>query len=90
MRVLLWEWKSKGLFGHCCQVLFVIHRKIAACFDGGRIISDAGLLLFYALDRQHRISEGFSTCLKDRRGSRDVRHSMLEMIRQRLHQILCG
>lgn len=65
-------------------------RKISPRFDGGRITSDAGLLLLYALDRQHRISEGVTTCLKDRRDARYVRHSLREMICQRLHQILCG
>ncbi len=66
-----------------CPLSLPFHpdRKITARFDGGRITSDAGLLLFYALDH-HRISEGVSTCLKDRRDSRYVRHSLLEMIRR--------
>ena len=75
-----------------CPLSLPFHpdRKITARFDGGRITSDAGLLLFYALDRQHRVSEGVTACLKDRRDSCYVRHSLLEMIRQRLHQILSG
>jgi hypothetical protein len=65
-------------------------RKISPRFDGGKMTSDAGWLLLYTLDKQYRISEGVSSCLKDSRDERYVRHSVLEMIRQRLHQILAG
>ncbi len=75
-----------------CQESLPFHpdRKITLRFDGGKITSDAGLLLFYTLDKQHGISEGVSACLADSRDGRYVCHPMLEMIRQRLHQILAG
>lgn len=75
-----------------CQKSFPFHpdRKITAGFDGGKITSDAGLLLFYALDKQHRLSEGFSGCLVDNRQESRTRHRLLEMVRQRLHQIVAG
>jgi len=65
-------------------------RKITARFDGGKITSDAGLLLFYALDKSHRLSEGFSTCLADAREASRIHHPLGEMIRQRLHQMVAG
>lgn len=75
-----------------CQKSLPYHpdRKITAAFDGGRIASDAGLLLFYALDKQQRYSEQFSGCIADGRDGRYVRHELLEMVRQRMHQILAG
>ncbi len=75
-----------------CQKSLPFHpdRKITARFDGGKITSDAGLLLFYALDKQHRLSQGFSSCLADARDGKRVRHQLWDMIRQRLHQIVAG
>ena len=42
-----------------CQASFPFHpdREITARFDGGRITSDAGLLLFRALDQHNGFSE---------------------------------
>ncbi len=75
-----------------CQNSLPFHpdRKITAGFNGGKITSDAGLLLFYALDKQHRLSEGFSGCLADGRDESRIHHQLWEMIRQRLHQIVAG
>ena len=75
-----------------CQESLRFHpdRKITARFDGGKITSDAGLLLFYALDKHHRLSEGFSGCLADARERSRIRHPLGEMVGQRLHQIVAG
>jgi hypothetical protein len=75
-----------------CQKSLPFHpdRRITAGFDGGKITSDAGWLLFYGLDKQHRLSEGFSGCLADPRDGSRIRHRLLEMVRQRLHQIEAG
>ena len=75
-----------------CQNSLPFHpdRRISARFDGGKITSDAGLLLFYALDKQHRLSEGFSGCLGDAREESRICHQLLEMVRQRVHQIVAG
>ncbi len=75
-----------------CQNSLPFHpdRKVTAGFDGGKITSDAGLLLFYALDKMHRLSEGFSACLADGRDGSRIRHQLWEMIRQRVHQIVAG
>ena len=62
-----------------CQntLLFHSHRKITTRFDGGSLTSDAGWLLFGSLDRQHRLCEGFSSCISE---SRDRRCSSLWLI----------
>ncbi len=69
---------------------FLSHRNITARFDGGSLTSDAGWLLFGSLDRQHRLCEGFSSCIAESRDRRYVRHDLLKLIRQRVLQIVAG
>ena len=69
---------------------FHSHRDITARFDGGSLTSDAGWLLFGSLDRQHRLCEGFSSCISESRDRRYVRHDLLKLIRQRVLQIVAG
>ncbi len=64
---------------------FHSHRKITARFDGGSLTSDAGWLLFGSLDRQHRLCEGFSSCIAESRDRRYVRHDLLKLIRQMIN-----
>ncbi len=75
-----------------CQASLPFHpdRDIEVRFDVGRISSDAGWLLFYALDQQHGLSSGFAGNIADPRDGRYVRHEVQEMVRQRLFQILAG
>ena len=69
---------------------FHSHRKITARFDGGSLTSDAGWLLFGSVDRQHRLCEGFSSCISESRDQRYIRHDLLKLIRQRVLQIVAG
>ena len=69
---------------------FHSHRKITTRFDGGSLTSDPGWLLFGSLDRQHRLCEGFSSCIAESRDRRYVRHDLLKLIRQRVLQIVAG
>ena len=69
---------------------FHSHRNITARFDGGSLTSDAGWLLFGSLDRQHRLCEGFSSCISESRDQRYIRHDLLKLIRQRVLQIVAG
>ncbi len=69
---------------------FHSHRNITARLDGGSLTSDAGWLLFGSLDRQHRLCEGFSSCISESRDQRYIRHDLLKLIRQRVLQIVAG
>jgi DDE family transposase len=75
-----------------CQLSLAYHpdKEIVACFDGGKLTSDGGLLLLYALDQQHHFSAGFTGCLQDERDARYIDHQIQEMITQRSFQILAG
>ena len=65
-------------------------RKLTVDFEGGRVTSDAGLMLLYAVDRSHGLSHSFASCLKDERDSRYVRHAIGALTAQRMLQIAAG
>lgn len=75
-----------------CQFTLPFHpdRKMTVKFDGGRITSDAGLMLLYSVDRSHGISRGFASCLSDSRDQRYVRHTIESQTTQRMLQIAAG
>jgi hypothetical protein len=52
-------------------------------FDGGRLTSDAGILLLAAVEQRLRIAERLVACLEDPRDRDRVRHEVAEMIRYR-------
>jgi hypothetical protein len=59
--------------------------------SGGRLSSDAGLLVVREFDERVGLTEQFAAALDDRRRSPDYcRHSLLSMVRQRIYGILAG
>jgi len=65
-------------------------KAVQVDFIGGRLSSDGGLLLLAQLDRQLGLTERAAACLKDPRLSGRVRHSLLELLRQRVYQLAAG
>ena len=59
-------------------------------FDGGRLTSDAGILLLSAVEQRLKIAERLAACLEDRRDPERVRHELAEMIRYRALLIAAG
>jgi len=59
-------------------------------FSGGDLSSDGGLLLLAQLDRRVGLTERVAACFRDSRLPERVRHSLLELIRQRVYQIAAG
>src|SRR6476646_8592797 len=59
-------------------------------FDGGRLTSDAGILLLSAVEQRLRIAERLAGCLEDPRDPDRVRHELAEMIRYRALLIAAG
>jgi hypothetical protein len=74
------------------QLIFSFFRKrqLAVDFEGGEITSDAGLLLIRRADNSLQLTERISNCIEDRRDSRYADHSMLELLRQRIYQVVAG
>jgi hypothetical protein len=62
---------------------------LAVTFDGGRLISDGGLVWLARADTQLGLSTTFARQIRDwRRGP--VRHPRAVLVRQRILQIACG
>ena len=63
---------------------------LEAAFDGGRITSDGGLLLWLAeMDERFGLCEAISEHVPEWRKRRG-RHSLESLLRQRVFQIACG
>src|SRR6202046_1589024 len=52
-------------------------------FDGGRLTSDAGILLLAAVEQRLKIADRLAACLEDRRDPERVLHGFAEKIRHR-------
>ena len=65
-------------------------KQITGGFDGGDISTDGGLMLVEKADRRLGLTKRLSAVLRDRRDPTKVKHSVGEMIRQRIYQIACG
>ena len=59
-------------------------------FQGAKLSSDTGFLLLREIDERFGILEGLGEALEDKRSSSHTRHSMVQMIRQRVYQIAAG
>ncbi|MCD4652988.1 IS1380 family transposase [bacterium] len=65
-------------------------RKIDISFDGGCITSDAGVLLFRKADKLINLTDRIATLLPDKRRTKSIKHSALEMLRQRVYGLCMG
>jgi len=65
-------------------------RELIADFDGGRLTSDAGMLLLREVDRRLGVSEAISACLPDPRDPVYLVHEQQRMIVQRLFAVAAG
>jgi Transposase DDE domain group 1 len=65
-------------------------RQIVAEFNGGTITTDAGSLLLKETDTKMNLLLRFSRCFTDRRSPLLTRHTMEELIRQRVYALALG
>jgi hypothetical protein len=68
----------------------VAGKAVHVTFDGGRLTSDAGVVLLGAIERRLGIAERLAACIKDPRTPARVRHSLADMIRYRMLLIAAG
>ena len=68
----------------------ICRKKVTAAFDGGRLTSDAGVLLLGRIERQLGLAERLAKCIEDPRDPSAVRHGIAEMIRFRALLIAAG
>jgi hypothetical protein len=65
-------------------------KAVRVSFDGGRLTSDAGVLVLAGIERRLGITERLARCLADPRSPERVRHTLAEMIRFRMLLIAAG
>ena len=65
-------------------------KPVRVAFDGGRLTSDAGVLVLADVERRHGIAERLARCLSDPRSPGRVHHTLTEMIRFRVLLIAAG
>jgi len=65
-------------------------KPVHLAFDGGRLTSDAGVLVLAEIERKLQIAERLAGCIADPRAPERVRHSFAEMIRFRSLLIAAG
>jgi hypothetical protein len=65
-------------------------KAVRAAFDGGRLTSDAGVLVLADVERQLKVAERLARCLTDPRSPGRVHHTLAEMIRFRVLLIAAG
>ena len=65
-------------------------RKVIANFTGGKITSDAGIVLLAELDRKLKITEKFAQCFQDYRDSSYTYYSVHKLLAQRVYGIVLG
>jgi hypothetical protein len=68
----------------------VMGKPVHVAFDGGRMTSDAGILLLAAIEQRLKIAERLAGCIEDPRDPERVRHGLAEMIRYRALLIAAG
>jgi hypothetical protein len=68
----------------------VAAKPVHAAFDGGRLTSDAGVLVLAEIERRLGLAERLARCLADPRDPERVRHTVVEMIRFRALLIAAG
>jgi len=65
-------------------------KSVEARFDGGRLSSDGGLLLFREVEQRLRVSDRLAGCLRDPRMPEMIAHRLDEIIRFRVLAIVAG
>jgi hypothetical protein len=65
-------------------------RRVVAAFDGGTITTDGGGLLLREADRRLKLMERLAGCFVDRRNPGLTKHSVEELVSQRVYGLALG
>jgi hypothetical protein len=68
----------------------LVGKEVLVDFAGGDLSSDAGLLPLALVDQKLRLTERLAQAIEERRDPCRVRHSLLELIRERVYLIAQG
>lgn len=79
-----------GITTQCVLFEGLFDRPVVASFDEPQASSDGGLILLAAVDRSLRLTDRMAECLSDAREPGKVRHSLLDLVRERVFGIAGG
>lgn len=65
-------------------------RVVEACFDGGSMTSDAGVMLLSKVDQRLGLLAAAARCMADPRSPLLITHAANEMLRQRVYGLALG
>ena len=73
-------------------VLFpdLVDRPLIATFDQPHASSDGGAVLLAAAERRYGLIDGFARCLVDDRQPGKIRHTLRDLLAQRIFGLACG
>ena len=73
-------------------VLFpdLFNKPLVATFDQPHASSDGGAILLKAAEARYGLIEGFARCLVDDRQPGKVRHTLADLLAQRIYGLACG
>ena len=66
------------------------NRKVQANFSGGEITSDAGVMLLNQVDKAINLTERIAATTNDPRQKKKIKHSIKDMLRQRIYSLALG
>jgi Transposase DDE domain group 1 len=74
------------------SVLFpdLFNKPLVATFDQPHASSDGGAILLKAADARYGLIDGFARCLSDERQPGKVRHTLADLLAQRIFGLACG
>ena len=65
-------------------------KKVQADFNGGQFASDAGVLLLREVESKLGLCKHMASVLRDRRHTSYIQHDSMQLLTQRVFQIICG
>ena len=68
----------------------VSRKKVTAAFDGGRLSSDAGVMLLALAERCRKVANTLAAHIADRRDQLRITHTVADVLRARMLAIGCG
>lgn len=78
----------------CIRELFSFEgvgpRAVVGRFDGGYVVSDGGALLLRQVESRNKILGRFAACFTDGRDPRRVKHSVEQLVKQRVYGLALG
>jgi hypothetical protein len=72
------------------KISSTFNKQIIYNFNGGNITQDGGLPLIRQIDEKINVVESICNVIKDKRNPEKIEHPLINLVRQKLYQIVCG